>query len=356
MAFTKTKTAVVALAGALLLVGTATVAVQEIQAHRIYPGLAGVWEGTYFKQRVALKIDRTNGSYIAKFDYIDSGMDIPASNLKLGKSAICFRIAGTGERFAASIDPAMTQMSGNWLEGTNSYPVALKRAANPDPREPLTEIDYTPRAGSDLQGFWKGTIQAGPRQIGVALKIAEPAAGKFRAEMDRVDWGGQHIPASSVTRDGEDIKIGFLVLGSFEGKLDTAAGQLAGTWTQGGKENPATFSRVDLQAEQALKSYAPAGPLELQGHWKGTLELPNGTLHLVVHIAKLPDGSVSATMDNPDQGANNILATTTQYTPPKVSIMWLGTGGLFNGALKNGKLTGTWRQGRKVHPLTLSRD
>src|SRR5580698_3490727 len=105
MAWTKTRVTV--LAGMLLAAWTATVAVQTIQAHRIYPGLAGVWEGTNFNQRVALKITRTNGSYFASFDYVDSGIDIPASHLKSGKSAISFRIAGTAAGFAARIDHGM---------------------------------------------------------------------------------------------------------------------------------------------------------------------------------------------------------------------------------------------------------
>jgi hypothetical protein len=356
MGRTKTKMAAMVGVGALIAVGTSTVAVKEIQAHRTYPGLAGLWEGTYFKQHVALRIARTNGTYLARFHYIDSGMDIPASDLKVGRNAISFRVAGETDKFAASIDPGMTQMSGNWREGTNSYPVALKRTANPDVSEPLTETDYTPRAGSDLQGFWQGIVKAGPWEFGATLKIAEPVAGSFRAEMDGVEWGGEHIPASSMTRDGNTIKIGFRLLGNFEGKLDTDTGQLAGNWTRGDKPAPVTFSRVDLQADEASKNYIPASPLELQGHWKGTLELPNGKLHFVFHIAKLPDGSLSATMDNPDQGANNILATTTQYSPPKVSILLKGIGGVFNGALKNGKLTGMWRQQGKVHPLTLNRD
>ena len=147
--------------GALLALGTATVVVQEIQAHRIYPGLAGVWEGTYFNGRVALKIARTNGTYLASFDRIDYGIDAPASHLKLGKNSISFRIVGWEGSFAASIDPTMTQMSGNWRLGTNSHPVALQRMANPDISEPLTETEYAPRAGSDLQGLWKGIIKPG---------------------------------------------------------------------------------------------------------------------------------------------------------------------------------------------------
>jgi hypothetical protein len=353
MAWRKT---ILAGTGGLLLAGAAMLAVQAIQARRIYPGLAGVWEGTYFNQRVALKIARTDGKYLASFDYIDFGIDIPADRFKPGKSAISFRVAGTATRFAASLDPAMTQMSGHWRQGTNNNALTLKRMTNPDMGAPLTEADYAPRVNSDVQGIWKGTVQAGPRQLAVTLKIAEPSAGNYRAEMDRVEWGGEHIPASSITREGDTIKIGFHLLGNFEGRVNAGAGQLAGDWTEDGKPYPVVFGRMDGQAEQASKSYTPAGPLELQGHWKGTLELPNGQLHFVFHIAKLPDGSVSATMDNPDQGANNILATTAEFTPPKVSIMWGGVRGVFNGALKNGQLTGTWRQRGAVHPLTLSRD
>jgi hypothetical protein len=356
MAWTKAKRAVVVGVGALLFLGTANVALNAIQAHRNYPGLAGVWEGTNSSQHVALKIARTNGDYLVTFDYVDSGIDIPASDFKAGKNAVSFRVAATKEEFTATIDPGMTQMSADWREGTNNYPVVLKHMAEPDISEPLTEPDYTPQGGSDLQGLWRGRVNAGGWQFGANLKIAEPVAGKIRAELDCVEWGGEHIPATTITHEGKVVKIGFRLLGSFEGNLDTAAGQISGTWTRRDKSEPVTFSRVDIQAEEATRNYTPATPLELQGHWKGTLKLPDGELHFVFHIAQLPDGSLSATMDNPDQGAKNIEARTTQYTPPHVSILWFGTGGVFNGALANGKLTGTWKQGRTVRPLTLSRD
>jgi hypothetical protein len=358
MAWTKAKMGVVVGVGVggLLLLGTANVALNAIQSRRNYPGLAGIWEGTNSSQHVALKIARTNGTYLATFDYIDSGIDIPASNFKPGKHAVSFGVAATGEEFTATIDPGMTQMSGGWRDGTNIYPVVLKHMAEPDITEPLAEADYTARGGSDLQGVWRGTVNAGGWQFAANLKIAEPAAGKCRAELDSVEWGGQHIPATSITREGNSVKIGFRLLGSFEGSLDTANGHLSGSWTRRDKTEPVTFSRVDLKAEEATRNYIPASPLDLQGHWKGTLKLPDGNLHFVFDIAQMPDGSLSATMDNPDQGAKNIQARTTQYTPPHVSILWFGTGGVFNGALANGKLTGTWKQGRTVSPLTLSRD
>ena len=220
----------------------------------------------------------------------------------------------------------------------------------------MTEADYTPRIGSELQGVWKGVIHAGARPVKVTLKIAEREAGSFRAEMDRDDWGGERIPAVSMTRDGASVKIGFRVLGSFDGQFDGSAGQLVGHWIGGGQTNPVTLNRVDVQAEKAAKNFTSTDPADLQGHWRGTLSLPNGDLHFVFHIAKLPNGSFSSTLDDPDQGQNNIDCTSTEYKAPHVSIMWNGVRGIFNGSLKDGRLTGTWRQYGQVHPLTLSRE
>jgi len=60
-------------------------------------------------------------------------------------------------------------------------------------------------------------------------------------------------------------------------------------------------------------------------------------------------------MDSPDQGATDLPATTINQTPPKVRIEWKAIGGVFNGTLKSGKLTGTWRQGKTSLPLNLNR-
>ena len=159
----------VAGAGTLFVLGLALVAVNEIQARWLYPGLAGVWEGTCFNERIAVKIIRTNGLYQASFDYIDSGIDLPAVNLKPGRTAISFHVAGSTSRFAARIDPGMNQMTGIWHEGKGDYPVTLKRRDTPEISPPLTETDYAPRPGSDLQGLWRGAIKLGGRPYAMNL-------------------------------------------------------------------------------------------------------------------------------------------------------------------------------------------
>jgi hypothetical protein len=340
----------------VLLAGAGFFVVTEIQAHWFYPGLAGVWVGTYFNQRVALKITRDNGTYAARFNYIDVGIDAPATHLRLGPKSIRFGIPGAADAFSGTLDPARTWMAGQWRQGTNVNPLTLTHTDKPAVGPPLADADCAQRPGSDLQGCWKGSLRSGTRQRNATLRIAEESNGKLRAEMDWADWGGHQIPAVSASRDGGLVKIRFQVLGNFEGTLDAASGQLIGPWRGFGETNSASFSRADLQAEQSAKNFVSASPDELQGHWRGMIRSPNGGLHFVFHIAKMPDGSFSAALDDPDEGESNVGCTSAQFTPPHVSIMWGGIRGIFNGSLKDGKLTGTWRQYGRVQPLTLRRD
>ncbi|MBU6411052.1 MAG: alpha/beta hydrolase, partial [Verrucomicrobia bacterium] len=78
-------------------------------------------------------------------------------------------------------------------------------------------------------------------------------------------------------------------------------------------------------------------------------------LRILFHIALMPDGSYSATLDSPDQGATGIPATAAQVTYPDVRLEWKGIGGVFTGKLTNGRLSGTWRQGNAALPLELER-
>ena len=94
----------------------------------------------------------------------------------------------------------------------------------------------------------------------------------------------------------------------------------------------------------------------MQGHWKGALSVNSGLLHIVFHIALMPDGSYSATLDSPDQGAYGIPATLAKVTYPNIRMEWSAIGGVFTGKLSNGKISGTWHQGNGSLPLELERD
>jgi hypothetical protein len=61
-------------------------------------------------------------------------------------------------------------------------------------------------------------------------------------------------------------------------------------------------------------------------------------------------------MDSPDQGASGIPATTAECSFPSVKLTWKAIGGVYEGKMVNGKLNGTWSQGKVSLPLDLQRD
>lgn len=117
------------------------------------------------------------------------------------------------------------------------------------------------------------------------------------------------------------------------------------------KASAQNFSQPPIE-----NNYKPEQASVLEGDWKGTLQIQQAKLRVVLHIVKQADGSLSATLDSPDQGAKDIPANAIQYVPPNVKIQWQGIGGILNGALENGKLSGTWQQGTVKIPLVFERD
>ena len=145
--------------------------------------------------------------------------------------------------------------------------------------------------------------------------------------------------------------------GTFDGSVNGRDDQIPGTWTQMGKKFSLTFVRVAQGAATAAleKDFGQGAPYQVQGHWKGALDVNHITLHIVFHVALLPDGTYSATMDSPDQGANGIPATSAEFKYPDLKLEWKAIGGTFAGKLTKGRLTGTWSQGGGSFPLQLDR-
>jgi hypothetical protein len=177
--------------------------------------------------------------------------------------------------------------------------------------------------------------------------------------MDSVDQGARNLPVTSLTYNKPAIRFEMTAInGAFAGSINDRDDQMTGTWTQMGKKFPLTFQRAKTNAQTAADAeldYGQGARSQVQGHWKGALEVNNVTLHIVFHIALLPDGSYSATMDSPDQGAVGIPATAAEFTYPNVRLEWKAIGGVFTGKLENGRLSGTWRQGNVTLPLKLER-
>jgi hypothetical protein len=233
------------------------------------------------------------------------------------------------------------------------------RTATPDAvQEPLAEEDCAPRPGSDLQGFWKGTLTEGKTALRLHLKIAEASNRTFRAELNFIDQPPIHpIPVRTLEYNRPDVKISLQTIsGTFQGQLDASGSTISGKWPWGS----ATFTRADQKVEQqaleAGKNYEYASNTDLQGHWAGTLPGDYGLhLHLIFNIAQLSDGSFAATLDSPDQLLFAMPFDSVTFAPPKVRMEIKSAGCVYEGTFSNGKLSGRWNSKISSSPLVLQR-
>ncbi len=94
----------------------------------------------------------------------------------------------------------------------------------------------------------------------------------------------------------------------------------------------------------------------VEGTWKGALAVSGIELRLVVHLKQKANGTLTGTMDSPDQNATGIQITKGQLKGNAVLLEVSSIRGVFEGKLSadGKKVVGTWTQGAAL-PLTLAR-
>lgn len=94
---------------------------------------------------------------------------------------------------------------------------------------------------------------------------------------------------------------------------------------------------------------------DITGQWNGTLSIQGQQLRLVLHVTRSGDG-YTATVDSPDQGTKGIPVTTITFQDPafrfEIANLYLE----YSGELKDGVITGTFKQGGFSTPMNLSRE
>jgi len=370
MAWTKTKIAIVTAAAALLAAGTAVVTVKAAHSHAVaradaaHP-IPGAWEGVMQVRGETLhlvyKISHDNGRYQTTMDSIEqNATNLPVAGFVYDYPRVRLEARTIEFIFNGKMSADASEIFGSWRQGGLSGDMTLVKTNNPDTvAEALDQTDYAPRGGSDLQGLWEGTLKVGNVTLRLNLKIAQQPDGTFRAALDSVDQGVSDIPASSFSYNKPSVTIGFSGTGgTFQGNLGNNNTKITGKWTQNGQSYPLTFTQANLAVENLKtmdENYVYTSPQDLQGHWKGALNIQGTTLHLIINIAEKSDDTFSSTLQSIDQGGVEIPANDITYDAPNVIIDWKGIGGTFKGTLSDGKLSGTWTQGRAALLLKLER-
>jgi len=119
--------------------------------------------------------------------------------------------------------------------------------------------------------------------------------------------------------------------------------------------NVAAVLPANSFAQTASQSTASAVK-GIEGIWLGKLEIPTGSLRIVINVSKRPDGAFLSTLDSPDQGAKGIPVAKTTYADGLFKMDASVLHASFEGKLSTDgqKIVGTFKQGGEL-PLTLVR-
>ena len=89
---------------------------------------------------------------------------------------------------------------------------------------------------------------------------------------------------------------------------------------------------------------------QIAGDWLGTLTTGGPQLHLALHIVAGKDGSLTATLDSVDQGANGIPVSAISLKDSKLSLTVDSVHGTYEGNVNKEatEIAGTWSQGQSL--------
>ena len=220
-------------------------------------------------------------------------------------------------------------------------------------------------AQTSLVGDWQGTLDANGTTFRVAWHVTAAPDGKITSTFDNIDENIYGIKVKTTSFKGSDIAMSVddviqvngqnvPIKGDSTAVLSPDGDELNGTWTQTEpQQGPAQihFKRAVTSTPQAATP--PASAPAVAGDWAGTLTAGPAQLRLVLHIAAAKDGSLTATLDSIDQGANGIPVNSITVTGSKLSLTVDAVQGTYAGTVNNdaSAITGTWSQGQ---PLELN--
>lgn len=119
------------------------------------------------------------------------------------------------------------------------------------------------------------------------------------------------------------------------------------------------FNGVLLSLVLGLAAMADDKPAakNAAGIWQGTIKVGAVELRVVVKINKKDDGSLTGTLDSPDQGAKDLALDSIVLKDDKLTFELKLAGASFEGKLNmDGKeAEGEWKQGGTAFPLVLKR-
>jgi hypothetical protein len=209
---------------------------------------AGHWEGSIAvpNQEVKIEVDLakdSKGQFEGTFGNVAEHVKgIQLSSIVAEGSSVRFVLKANsgGGAFDGMLSADGKSMVGHFTttEGGYAIPFSLTRTGDPRIAPP---VKSTPIA-KELEGTWQGTLDAGGKLVRIVLTMSNQPGGAT-GTIASPDAGGGALPVA-MTQKASSLTVDVPSIGaSFAGGLN-AAGELAGTWTQGSGTLPLTFKRA----------------------------------------------------------------------------------------------------------------
>jgi len=212
--------------------------------------VAGDWQGTLKDGSTDLKtvlhIVSGGGVLKATIDSPDQGAyAIPITSVSFKDLKLTWSSDALGATYEGTLSPQGDSIQGMFTQRGQTVALDFKRITGP-PVQP-----------SDIDGEWRGILEAGPTRLHIALHFINTADG-LNATLDSLDQGAMAIPAT-VERKGDSLKLVFKALGAtYEAKIKSDRSAISGTFTQG-----ATPMALDLtRANPAAQAKRPQNPVK----------------------------------------------------------------------------------------------
>jgi hypothetical protein len=220
-------------------------AVPAAHAQSVDP--SGHWEGaiTIPGGEIPFQVDlskNAQGKLVAAYSRPEENLKgLPMTNVTLEGRAITFDLpVDGGVQFQGIFYADAKTISGDVTAAIGSAPFNLTRTGD-------AQLTAPPRNASidkALEGLWHGTLTLPGRSLRLVLRLSNEADGTSSASITSVDQGGIELPLG-VTQEANSLTLNTPAIGGdfYTGALN-AAGELAGTFTQGQVTAPITFVRV----------------------------------------------------------------------------------------------------------------
>lgn len=216
----------------------------------------------------------------------------------------------------------------------------------------------TPMAQTSPAGHWEGTMVLPNQELAITIDLVKNDKGEWTGSFGVPPQGVSGLKIDKIEVDGKNVKF---TVAEAPGAPEVSGtlkedGHLAVNFAAGGGSFPADLKRTG-EAKVETTPPSPAVDRKFEGDWDGTLNTPQGSLHLIFHVQNQPDKTVTATLDSPDQKAMGMKMSEVLQKEASIELKLKIVGGSYKGTLnaEGTELTGEWSQGGGTLPLKMKK-